>query len=43
MASKTQKLETIRKRKAARSGGRRKAGLRNQGTTKSAKELFGDK
>lgn len=43
MASKTQKLELIRKHKVAKAGKVRKAKLRNGGSTKSKKELFGDK
>lgn len=41
MASKTKKTETIRKKKLLRKGVKRKAKLRNQGTSKSDKELFG--
>jgi hypothetical protein len=43
MASKTKHTEHVRKRKVARAGTKRKAALRNGGTTKSQKELFGDK
>jgi hypothetical protein len=43
MASKTKKLELIRDRKRASTGRKRKAALRTKGSTKSAKELFGDK
>lgn len=43
MASKTQRTETQRQRKVAARGKKRKAALRTKGTTKSAKELFGDK
>ncbi len=43
MASKTKRTEYIRERKKATSGKKRKAGLRNGGTTKKRKELFGDK
>lgn len=43
MASKTSKTEHIRKRKKATSGHKRKAALKNKGTSKSAKILFGDK
>lgn len=43
MASKTKKLETVRDRKAARRGRKRKAALRTNGSTKSQKALFGDK
>lgn len=42
MASKTKRTETIRKHKKARAGAKRKAALRNKGTTKSAKTLFGN-
>lgn len=42
MASKTKKTETIRAHKKASSGKKRKAALRNKGTTKSAKTLFKD-
>ena len=42
MASKTKKLETIRKHKLVRQGVKRKAKLRNEGSTKTKKELFGD-
>jgi len=42
VASKTKKLETIRKHKVARAGKKRKAALRTKGTTKTAKKLFGD-
>ena len=42
MASKTKKTEYIRERKKATSGTKRKAGLRANGTTKTAKELFKD-
>lgn len=43
MASKTKRTELIRKHKKARSGTKSKAARRNGGTTKSQKELFGDK
>ncbi|MES3039318.1 MAG: hypothetical protein V4736_15525 [Bdellovibrionota bacterium] len=43
MASKTQRTETIRKKKLVRKGVKRKAALRNKGSTKKTKELFGDK
>lgn len=43
MASKTKKTEYIRERKRSTSGKIRKAKLRNQGTTKTRQELFGDK
>lgn len=42
MASKTKKLELIRKHKKASSGTKRKAANRTKGTTKSKKELFKD-
>lgn len=42
MASKTKKTEFRRRRKQAASGKKRKAENRNQGTTRSKKELFGD-
>lgn len=42
MASKTKRTETIRKHKKAASGTKRKAALRNKGTTKSPKVLFKD-
>ncbi len=42
MASKTKKTEMIRKRKKAAAGTKRKASTRTKGSTKSAKELFGD-
>lgn len=41
MASKTKRTETIRKKKLVRKGVKRKANLRNKGTSKSDKELFG--
>lgn len=43
MASATKQTESIRKRKATKAGAKRKAKLRNSGTTKSAKDLFEDK
>lgn len=43
MASKTKRTESIRTRKVAARGTKRKASLRTKGTTKSRKELFGDK
>ena len=43
MASKTQKTEKVRARKAQKAGGKRKASLRTKGSTKSPKALFGDK
>lgn len=42
MASKTKKLELIRKHKQARQGAKRKASERTKGSTKSKKELFAD-
>ncbi len=42
MASKTKRTETIRERKKAKEGKKRKASLRTKGTSKSQKELFGD-
>jgi len=42
MASKTKKTEYIRERKRSTSGTKRKAALRNKGTSKTAKELFKD-
>ncbi len=42
MASATQQTTTIRKRKRAGKGAKRKAQLRSQGSTKSQAELFGD-
>lgn len=41
MASKTKKTETIRKKKLLRKGVVRKAKLKNHGTSKTDKELFG--
>ncbi len=41
MASKTKKTETVRKKKLVRKGVKRKAKLKNHGTSKSDKELFG--
>jgi hypothetical protein len=43
MASKTKRTQTIRKRKLAGKGSKRKAKLRAQGTTRSERELFGEK
>lgn len=40
MVSKTTKTRTIRDRKARRAGSSRKSKLANEGTTKSAEELF---
>lgn len=42
MASPTRITEFRRKRKKSKSGKKRKASNRNQGTTRSKKELFGD-
>lgn len=42
MASKTKKTELKRKHKKMRQGTKRKAALRNKGTSKSAKVLFAD-
>ena len=42
MASATKKTELKRKRATAKQGKVRKAKNRNQGTTRSAAELFGD-
>lgn len=43
MASPTKKTSKIRKQKLASKGNKRKAKQRTQGSTKSKKELFGDK
>ncbi len=43
MASPTKQTELIRERKKSNQGKKRKAKDRNQGSTKSAAELFGDK
>jgi hypothetical protein len=43
MASKTKKLELIRKNRNSKMGQKRKSKNRNEGTTKTQKELFGDK
>lgn len=43
MASPTKRTGIIRKRKKTAQGRKRKSELRNQGSTKSAAELFGDK
>ncbi len=43
MASKTIRTETVRTRKANSTGVKRKAALRTKGSTKTQKELFGDK
>lgn len=42
MASKTKKTEYVREKKRSTQGTKRKAALRNKGTTKSAKVLFKD-
>ncbi|MGE0529561.1 MAG: hypothetical protein AB7G93_02845 [Bdellovibrionales bacterium] len=42
MASKTKITEFRRRRKKSNMGKKRKAKYRNQGTTQSEKELFGD-
>lgn len=42
MASPTKHTETVRNRKRKKAGAKRKAKNRNEGTTKSAAELFGD-
>ena len=42
MASPTKQTEIIRERKRSNQGKKRKAKERNQGTTKSAAQLFGD-
>jgi hypothetical protein len=42
MASKTKRTETKRRRKRTTAGKKRKASLRNKGTTKTRKALFGD-
>jgi hypothetical protein len=42
MASKTRKTKVIRKKKIARKGVKRKAALRNKGTTPKSKVLFAD-
>jgi hypothetical protein len=43
MASPTKKVRLIRKRKKSKMGKERKAENRNNGTTQSYEELFGDK
>lgn len=43
MASKTKRTESIRKNKVKKAGSKRKAALRNKGTTKTPAALFGDK
>lgn len=42
MASATKRTQLKRKRKTAAQGGKRKAALRNKGTTKPSAKLFGD-
>lgn len=42
MASSAKQTATIRKRKTAKIGNKRKAQLRNKGTTPTPQELFGD-
>lgn len=42
MASKTKRTETVRRRKKTTMGTKRKAALRNKGSTKSKKALFQD-
>jgi len=42
MASKTKKTELKRANRNTRMGNKRKAKLRNHGTTKTRKDLFGD-
>ena len=42
MASPTKNVKGIRKAKDAKAGKKRKAKIRNHGTTKSKAELFGD-
>lgn len=42
MASSRKQTGTIRRRKAAKAGNKRKAKLRNNGTTQTAAQLFGD-
>ena len=43
MATPTKKTELIRERKKTKAGRKRKAKVRTNGTTKSEKDLFGDK
>ncbi len=43
MASKTKRTEKIRERKHNSTNPKRRAALRTKGTTKTDKELFGDK
>ncbi len=42
MASTRKQTKLIRKRKAGKAGNKRKAKIRNQGSTPTASELFGD-
>lgn len=42
MASTRKQTKVIRKRKAAKAGNNRKAKVRNNGTTLTAAQLFGD-
>lgn len=42
MASPSKKHDIIRKRKKSKAGNKRKAKVRNQGTTQTAAQLFGD-
>jgi hypothetical protein len=42
MASTRKQTKLIRKRKSAKAGAQRKAKVRNNGTTPTAAELFGD-
>ncbi len=42
MASSRKQTKLIRKRKSAKAGAQRKAKVRNNGTTQSQAELFGD-
>lgn len=42
MASPAKQTATIRKRKKSKAGNKRKAKLRNNGTTPTAAQLFGD-
>lgn len=42
MASKSKKLELVRKNKKTNSGKKRKAQARNHGTTKTKEALFGE-
>ena len=42
MASAAKRTGVIRKRKKSKAGNKRKAKVRNNGTTKTAAQLFGD-